>query len=103
MKDVRRELESREELLKLQLRANVQRMVDTTLAPGGDALGVVRRHPILTLGGAALAGIVAGRLLPAGKVARGGGKALRGTAAVLGAALRAAAPMLLTALKESRR
>jgi hypothetical protein len=98
MKDVARELERRQAVLTLRLRANVQRMLDGTAAPGANALGVVRRHPILSLGGAALAGVLAGKYL------RGGGdKALRVGAAVLGGTLRYATPILVSALSEPRR
>lgn len=99
MKDVARELDRRQEELLLRLRANLQRVVDTTLAePGADALGVVRRHPVVSLGGAGLAGVIAGKFLRAG-----GTNTMRAAAAVLGAGLRYAGPLIVSALTGPRR
>jgi hypothetical protein len=98
MKDAKREIQRRELELTQRLRGNMQRAVDAVLPPGADALGVVRRHPILSLAGAGLAGVLAGKCL------RGSGdKALHAGAAVLGAGLRFAGPMLMSALTGTRR
>ena len=69
-------LTRRVEVAKSRAAARVERANDAALDAGSNGLGLIKKHPFATIGGALVVGVIAAQLLP-GKIGKGSRKKSR--------------------------